>query len=135
MPQLPRTVETADEPDLQVLPFSSYAMIIDARTETEFQEDHVPGAVNLPVVDQPEFAEVGTLHKSDTHAAYMIGVAYAMRRMADHVERVIKDVSPDERILVYCFRGGKRSKLWADNLRTIGFRVDTIKGGWKNYRR
>lgn len=124
-----------DEPDLQVLPFSSYAMIIDARTETEYREDHVPGAVNLPVVDQPEFAEVGTLHRSDTHAAYMIGVAYAMRRMADHVERVIKDVPPDERILVYCFRGGKRSKLWADNLRTIGFRVDTIKGGWKNYRR
>lgn len=125
----------ADEPDLQVLPFSSYAMIIDARTEKEFREDHVPGAINLPVVDQPEFAEVGTLHRSDTHTAYMVGVAYAMRRMADHVERVIKDVPPDERILVYCFRGGKRSKLWADNLRTIGFRVDTIKGGWKNYRR
>jgi tRNA 2-selenouridine synthase len=36
---------------------------------------------------------------------------------------------------VYCFRGGKRSRLWADNLRTIGFEVDVLAGGWKNYRR
>ncbi|MFO0123170.1 MAG: rhodanese-like domain-containing protein, partial [Inhella sp.] len=56
-----------------IRPLSDYALIIDARTPNEFAEDHLPGAVNLPVVTQEEFAEVGTLHRTDPHAAYLLG--------------------------------------------------------------
>ncbi|MEO8922989.1 MAG: tRNA 2-selenouridine(34) synthase MnmH [Caldimonas sp.] len=121
--------------ELEVLEFGAYALVIDARSPHEFEEDHLPGAVNLPVVDDAEFAEVGITHKDDTHSAYLIGVEYSLLNIAKNIKPLIAKYAKDERMLVYCFRGGKRSKLWADNLRTIGFEVDVLRGGWKNYRR
>lgn len=60
---------------------------------------------------------------------------YALRNIADQIRPLISRFTPRDRMLVYCFRGGKRSRLWADNLRTIGFDVDLLAGGWKHYRR
>ena len=121
--------------ELEVLEFGAYALVIDARSPHEYEEDHLPGAINLPVVDDAEFAEVGITHKTDKHGAYLIGVGYSLRNMAEHIKPLIAKYGKQDRMLVYCFRGGKRSKLWADNLRTIGFEVDVLRGGWKNYRR
>lgn len=121
--------------ELGIQNFGAYALIIDARSRHEYDDDHIPGAVNLPVVDDEEYAVVGTTHRTDTHRAYLIGVERALRNMADHVAATISRHGHDDRMLVYCFRGGKRSRLWADTLRTIGFKVDVIAGGWKNYRR
>ncbi len=115
-------------------PLSSYSLIIDARSPREFAEDHVPGAINLPVVDDTQYAEVGTRHKSNPHAAYLIGVEYSLHNIASHLKPLISRYGPGDKFLVYCFRGGKRSQLWATNLRTIGFDVDVIQGGWKRYR-
>ena len=120
---------------LEVLEFGAYSLVIDARSPHEYEEDHIPGAVNLPVVDDMEYAEVGTLHKDNPHAAYLIGVEYSLRNIANQIKPLITKYRENERMLVYCFRGGKRSKLWADNLRTIGYEVDVLRGGWKNYRR
>ena len=120
---------------LDVSEFSCYALVIDARSPHEFDEDHLPGAINLPVVNDDEYAEVGTTHRHDKHAAYLIGVEYSLRNMAQHVRPLLSRFGPQDRFLVYCFRGGKRSRLWADNLRTIGFQVDVLRGGWKSYRR
>lgn len=120
---------------LEVQEFSSYSLVIDARSPHEYAEDHIPGAVNLSVVDDAEYAEVGTRHKTDKHAAYLIGVEYSLKNIASHIKPLISKYTPQDRFLVYCFRGGKRSRLWADNLRTIGFEVDVLAGGWKNYRR
>jgi tRNA 2-selenouridine synthase len=120
---------------LEVQDWSRYAMIIDARSPHEYAEDHIPTAVNLPVVDDQEYAEVGTTHRTDTHRAYLIGVEYSLVNIARQIKPLISRFGPQDRFLVYCFRGGKRSRLWADNLRTIGFEVDVIAGGWKNYRR
>jgi tRNA 2-selenouridine synthase len=120
---------------LEVQDFASYSLVIDARSPHEYAEDHIPGAVNLPVVDDGEFAEIGIKHKTDTHAAYLVGVEYSLRNIAAQIKPLISRYTPRDRFLVYCFRGGKRSRLWADNLRTIGFDVDVLAGGWKNYRR
>ena len=111
-----------------------YALVIDARSEREYAEDHLPCAVNLPVVDNEEYAEVGTTHKTDTHRAYLIGVSYAMKNMSRAIDDLVARHPKDARMLVYCFRGGKRSKLWFDSLSTIGFKVDRLPGGWKAYR-
>ena len=119
---------------LAVADFSAYALIIDARSPREFAEDHLPGAVNLPVVGDEEYAEVGTRHKTDKHAAYLLGVEYSLRNIANQIKPLISSYAPQDRFLVYCFRGGKRSRLWADNLRTIGYDVDVLAGGWKRYR-
>jgi len=123
-----------DTSSLAPLPFDRYALIIDARSPHEFAEDHVPGAINLPVVDDAEFAEVGIQYKTDPHAAYLIGAQHSFRNLAKHTADLISRYGPDDRFLVYCFRGGKRSALWAANLRLIGFAVDVVPGGWKRYR-
>ena len=119
--------------DLEIQDFSFYDLIIDARSPREFNIDHIPGARNYPVVGNDEFAEVGTLHRKDAHGAYVIGVTHSLRNMANWIEAIAMQCSPSSKILVYCFRGGKRSKLWSDTLKTIGFRVDVLHGGWKNY--
>jgi tRNA 2-selenouridine synthase len=121
--------------ELQVQEFNRYALVIDARTPHEFAEDHIPGATNLPVVDDAEFAQVGTLHRTDPHAACLVGARYALLNIARHLEPLISKYRPSDRLMVYCFRGGKRSRAWAEILRNIGFEVDVLPGGWKNYRR
>ena len=118
-----------------MLDFSAYDLIIDARCPREYEEDHIPGAVNMPVVNNEEYAEVGTLHRTDKMGAYRIGVLYSLRNIARHLDEDIQQYSGKSRILVYCFRGGKRSKLWVDTLETIGYKVDKLQGGWKGYRR
>jgi tRNA 2-selenouridine synthase len=115
--------------------FESYDLIIDARSPREFEEDHIPGAINLPVVDNEEYAEVGTLHRTDPMAAYQIGVCYSLKNIARHLQEHVCGYNRKSRILVYCFRGGKRSRLWFDALDTIGYKAEKLKGGWKGYRR
>ena len=114
---------------------AAYGLIIDARCPREFEEDHIPGAVNLPVVDNEQYAEVGTLHTTDKMEAYRIGVRYSLINIAKHLGTELPKHGDRVRILVYCFRGGKRSKLWIDALETVGYKVDKLQGGWKNYRR
>lgn len=115
--------------------FNSYDLIIDARSPHEYDEDHIPGAINLPVVNDEEYAEVGTLHRTNALAAYQIGARYSLMNIARHIEQHISKYEGRSKILVYCFRGGKRSKIWFDVLDTIGYRVEKLKGGWKAYRR
>lgn len=115
--------------------FSKYDLVIDARSPREYEEDHIPGAVNLPVVNNDEYAEVGTRHRTDKMGAYRIGVEYSLANIARHIKENLTAYGEQSRILVYCFRGGKRSKLWVDALETIGFNVTKLQGGWKAYRR
>jgi tRNA 2-selenouridine synthase len=121
--------------ELGIRDFSAYSLVIDARSQHEYAEDHLPNAVNLPVVDDEEFAEVGIRYKQNTHEAYLIGAEYSMRNIAQHIRSSIAGYKKSDRMLVYCFRGGKRSRVWAEALRNIGFEVDVLPGGWKNYRR
>lgn len=125
---------SSPEEALGIRPFASYARIIDARTPKEFAEDHLPGACNLPIVSQEEFAEVGTLHRTNPHQAYLVGAQYALRNVARYIGEVIAHHPPRDRLLIYCFRGGKRSRAWAEPLRNIGYPVDVLPGGWKAYR-
>lgn len=111
-----------------------YQLVIDARSEREYAEDHLPNAVNLPVVNDEEYAEVGTMHRESTHRAYLIGVSYALKNISRAIDDLVSRHPRDSRMLVYCFRGGKRSKLWFDALTTIGYRVERLPGGWKAYR-
>jgi tRNA 2-selenouridine synthase len=111
------------------------ATIIDARSPREYIEDHIPGAINFPVLNNDEYAEIGTLHRTDKFAAYRIGVAYAQDNMARALRDYPSLFDSNSTFLVYCFRGGKRSKLWLDTLTTCGLRAERVQGGWKAYRR
>lgn len=115
---------------------SEYSEIIDARTPAEFAIDHIPGAINLPVLDDEERVRVGTLHKQvSPFAAKKVGAALVSRHIADHLEQFFHDKPPDYRPLVYCWRGGNRSGSMTHVLQKIGFRAAQLEGGYKSYRR
>ncbi len=110
--------------------------IIDVRSPAEFAEDHIPGAVNCPVLSDEERARVGTLYKQESpFAAKKLGAALVARHIAEHIERRFLDRPREWKPLVYCWRGGKRSGAMSHVLRQIGWPACALEGGYKSYRR
>lgn len=110
--------------------------IIDVRSPSEFAEDHIPGAINLPVLDDAERAEVGTIYVQESpFRARKIGAALVAANIARHLRGPLADRQGGYRPLVYCWRGGQRSGAMASVLSQIGWRADTIEGGYRAYRR
>lgn len=113
----------------------TFDAIIDARSPAEFAEDHLPGAVNWPVLDNEERAIVGTIYKQvSAFEARKRGAAMVARHVADHLDRWTADLGRGWRPLVYCWRGGDRSGTLAWFLDRIGFRTTLVDGGYKAYR-
>lgn len=112
-----------------------YDDLIDARSPAEFAEDHIPGAINLPVLDNSERAEVGTLYSQESpFVAKKVGAALIARHIADYLENHFADKPKSYRPLVYCWRGGNRSGAMVTILRAIGWNAAQIEGGYKAYR-
>ena len=110
--------------------------IIDVRSPAEFAEDHMPGAVNCPVLSDEERARVGTLYKqASPFAAKKLGAALVARHIAGHIEARILDKPREWKPLIYCWRGGKRSGAMTHVLRQIGWHACALEGGYKSYRR
>ncbi len=110
--------------------------LIDVRSPAEFAEDHVPGAVNLPVLSDEERARVGTIYVQDSpFRARKIGAALLVRNAAAHLEGPLASRGGGWRPLVYCWRGGQRSGFFATLLREIGWRAETVEGGYRSWRR
>jgi len=110
--------------------------IIDTRSPSEFALDHVPGAVNCPVLDDEERARVGTMYKQvSPFDARKLGAALVARNIAKHLETRFAAHARDWRPLVYCWRGGKRSAAMAHVLREVGWRAAQLEGGYRTYRR
>src|SRR3990167_8822674 len=106
--------------------------VIDARSEGEFAEDHLPQAVNWPTLNNEERRDIGTLYKQvNAFEAKKRGAALAARNIAAHIERDVLDKPRDWKPVVYCWRGGNRSGALATILGAIGFQVTLIEGGYK----
>ncbi len=109
--------------------------VIDARTEAEYAEDHLPGAVNWPTLNNEERIVVGTLYKQvNQFEAKKRGAAMAARNIAAHIEREVIDRPKVWKPLAYCWRGGKRSGSLALILDQIGFKTTLLEGGYKAFR-
>ena len=110
--------------------------VIDVRSPAEFAEDHIPGAINLPALSNAERAEVGTIYKQvSPFKARKVGAALVARNVAAHLQGPLADKQGGWQPLVYCWRGGQRSGSFASILQQIGWRADTITGGYQSYRR
>ena len=110
--------------------------VIDARAQSEFALDRLPGAVNWPSLSDDERALVGTQYKQQSpFAAKKRGAALVARNIAGHIERELADTPKDWKPLVYCWRGGKRSGSLALVLDQIGFKVHLLEGGYAEFRR
>ncbi len=113
-----------------------YDSIIDVRSESEFALDHVPGAINCPVLNDAERIEIGTLHKqASAFDARRRGAALVARNIAAHLEHRFADRPRQWRPLVYCWRGGQRSGAMATIMARIGWQVTQLEGGYRSYRR
>lgn len=109
--------------------------VIDARSEDEYAQDHLPNAVNWPTLNNQERHDIGTLYKQvNPFEARKRGAAMAARNIAAHIERELLDTPKDWKPLTYCWRGGQRSGSLSLILSQIGFRVTLVEGGYKAFR-
>lgn len=115
---------------------ATFGTIIDVRSPGEFALDHVPGAINLPVLTDAERAEVGTIYVQESRLnANRIGAAYVARNIADYLVNELADQPQSFAPLVYCWRGGSRSESMATILSRVGWRTSLLVGGYRTYRR
>jgi tRNA 2-selenouridine synthase len=109
--------------------------IIDARSEAEYAQDHLPGALNWPSLNNEERKLIGTIYTQvSPFEAQKRGAALVAANIARHIEREVIDKPRQWQPLAYCWRGGKRSGSLALVLGQIGFRVSVIEGGYKAFR-
>ena len=119
-----------------VAQLAEFDEIIDTRSESEFAEDHIPGAINCPVLNDAERARVGTIYKQmSPFDAKKLGAALVSRNIAAHIDATFAQRPRAWRPLVYCWRGGSRSGALTHVLRQVGWRAAQLDGGYKTYRR
>jgi len=110
--------------------------VIDVRSPAEYAEDHLPGAISLPVLDNEERARVGTIYVQESpFLARKLGAALVFRNAANHIERSLSHHEGGWKPLVYCWRGGQRSGSFSWMLQQIGWRAEVVEGGYRSYRR
>ena len=115
---------------------SDFDEIIDVRSPTEYAEDHIPGAISAPVLDDEQRARIGTLYAQESpFVAKKLGAALIARNIAHHLDNLFSDRPKQWKPLVYCWRGGQRSGAMAHILAQVGWSTGRLDGGYKNYRR
>ena len=114
----------------------AFDTIIDARTPAEFAIDHIPGAINCPVLNDDERCIVGTLYKQQgAFEARRLGSALVAANLAVHIQTQFANHPASWRPLIYCWRGGLRSGSMAQWLRLVGWDAQQLPGGYKVWRR
>ncbi len=122
--------------DTDTLELDAFDEVIDVRSPSEFVEDHIPGAINLPVLSDAQRAEVGTLYKQvSAFEARRLGAGYIASSIGRHLADHLCDKPPSYAPLIYCWRGGQRSQSMAHILERVGWPVSLLTQGYKTYRR
>ena len=116
--------------------YDRFDAVIDARSEGEYAEDHLPGALNWPSLNNAQRIQVGTLYKQvSPFEAQKIGASLVAANISAHIQAHVMDKAKNWQPLIYCWRGGKRSNSLAYILGQIGFKVHLIEGGYKAFRK
>ncbi|MDP1901708.1 MAG: tRNA 2-selenouridine(34) synthase MnmH [Rubrivivax sp.] len=115
---------------------AEFDTVIDVRSESEFAEDHLPGAENWPSLNDEQRHLIGTEYAQvSPFAARKHGAVLVARNIAHHVETHVAALERGWRPLLYCWRGGQRSGALASVLDAIGFTVHVLDGGYQAFRR
>lgn len=130
---MPLQVITATDASQRLADFDT---VIDARSESEFALDRLPGAVNWPSLTDAERVIIGTEYKQvSAFTAKKRGAVLVARNIALHIERELLHAPREWKPLIYCWRGGNRSNSLALVLSQIGFKVNLLEGGYTEFRR
>ncbi|WP_300545384.1 tRNA 2-selenouridine(34) synthase MnmH [Maricaulis sp.] len=121
--------------DLSAAGLERFDAVIDVRSPSEFAEDHLPGAINLPVLDDEERARIGTHYTQvSVFEARRMGAALVSRNIARHLETALADRPKVFKPLIYCWRGGMRSESMGLVLTSVGWKVSLVAGGYRTWR-
>lgn len=121
--------------DVSELGSSAFDEIIDVRSPSEFADDHLAGAINLPVLNDEQRETVGTIYKQvSAFEARKLGASLVSANIAQHLKVHLAARPPNYQPLVYCWRGGQRSNSFALVLEQVGWHVSLLSGGYKAYR-
>jgi tRNA 2-selenouridine synthase len=109
--------------------------VIDVRSPGEYEKGHIPGTHNVPLFSNEERAHVGTVYKQQSkEAAIKAGYQYVTPKLQHFID-CAKNLAPDGKVVVHCWRGGMRSRSFAQHLSDNGFgEVKIATGGYKAYR-
>lgn len=118
----------------QLADIANFDEVIDVRTPLEFADDHIPGAINAPVLSNEERVVVGTLYKDNPFEATRYGAALVAQNIAHHLQTTFADRPRGWRPMIYCWRGGKRSGSMTTWFNLIGWKARQLDGGYKTYR-
>ncbi len=109
--------------------------IIDVRSPGEYAQGHIPDAINLPLFDDNERAEIGkTYFQKSKSEAYLL----ALEIIGPQLKKKIIELNSNtnqKKLIVYCWRGGMRSASMSWLFELFGYETFIIKGGYKSYRR
>ena len=108
-------------------------IFVDTRSPKEYENDHILGAISLPILDNEERHEIGLIYKQISRdLAIEKGLEYYSKK----IPNIVKTIQPhkNKKIVIYCARGGMRSGIIASLLESIGLEVYQIKGGYKLFR-
>lgn len=115
--------------------FNANQIIIDVRSPSEYAEDHIPGAINLPVLDDAEYSHVGKVYKNNSpFEASRLGSVKVSKNISGYLEDFFSSIDKNTEIIFYCARGGKRSRAFATVCKMVGWDPQIITGGYKSYR-
>lgn len=115
--------------------FSTFSEIIDVRSPAEFAIDHLPGAINLPVLSDEERVLVGTLYKSSPFEARKLGAGLVSANASKHLREHFLGKDMDYSPLLYCWRGGMRSRSLTHILSSVGWKAQLLDGGYRAFRK
>lgn len=123
-----------DSEDFVVQYLAKKPLLIDTRSPAEFEQAHIPGAVNIPLLNNEERVQVGTCYKKKgREEAVLLGFDLVGKKFADFI-RAAKKHTNEKDVFVYCWRGGMRSNIFSYVLNMGGFNVTLMKGGYKSFR-
>jgi tRNA 2-selenouridine synthase len=122
---------------IEILEFISEAQngyILDARSEGEYEQGHIPDSISFPLLKNDERVQVGTCYKQKGNLeAVLLGYELVGPRFSDII-RAAKSKFGGKPLFVHCWRGGLRSRIMTNLLASAGFQVFLLKGGYKTYR-
>ena len=127
------TIKRVKFSDIQIHDFDD---IIDVRSPLEFEDDRIPGSINLPVLSNTEREMIGMMYKQKSKfEAKKLGASIVSKNISDHLKEFLYNKNRDWLPLIYCWRGGQRSYALATILDQIGWKVEVVDGGYKSFRK
>ncbi|MEC4746931.1 tRNA 2-selenouridine(34) synthase MnmH [Methylomicrobium sp. Wu6] len=112
--------------------------VIDVRSEGEYAKAHFANTVNIPILSDSHRHDVGLTYKTEgSEAAKALGHELVsgdykdalIRRWCDSINS-----HPEAPALLFCWRGGLRSRIAQDWVYQQGYEVLRVEGGYKGLR-